>query len=150
MIVLDENFPESQRQILKAWHIPVRQIGVEIRRKGIQDDEIIPLLLALRRPTFFTLDGGFYSRRLGHARYCLVCVDVGPYEAAAFVRRLLGHKEFDTETKRMARSFASFTQASSCSVFRPRKRRDWIGSSLIFTSLFPVDPAQEVIVRWTP
>ncbi len=101
MILLDENFPESQRQLLKAWRIPIRQIGVEISRKGVQDDEIIPLLLSLRRPTFFTLDGGFYSRRLCHARYCLVCVDVAPYEAAAFVRRFLGHKDFDTEAKRM-------------------------------------------------
>ena len=92
MIVLDENFPESQRQLLKAWRIPVRQIGVEISRKGIQDDEIIPLL--------FTLDSDFFSRRLCHARYCLVCVDVAPYEAAAFVRRFLRHQDFDTEAKR--------------------------------------------------
>ena len=101
MIILDENFPESQRQLLKAWRIPVRQIGVEISRKGIQDDEIIPLLLRLRQPTFFTLDNDFYSRRLCHARYCLVCVDVAQYEAAAFVRRFLHHPNFDTEVKRL-------------------------------------------------
>ena len=102
MIILDENFPESQRQLLKAWRVPVRQIGVEISRKGIQDDEIIPLLLRGRRSTLFTLDNDFYLRRLCHARYCLVCVDVAQYEAAAFVRRLLRHKDFDTETKRVA------------------------------------------------
>jgi len=101
VIILDENFPESQRQLLKVWRIPVRQIGVEISRKGIQDDEIIPLLLGLRRPTFFTLDNDFYSRSLCHARYCLVCVDVSQYEAAVFVRRFLRHKDFDTEAKRM-------------------------------------------------
>ena len=100
MILLDENFPESQRQLLKAWRVPVRQIGVEISRKGIQDEEIIPLLLRLRQPTFFTLDDDFYSRSLCHARYCLVCVDVVQYEAAAFVRRFLRHKDFDTEAKR--------------------------------------------------
>ena len=100
MILLDENFPESQRQLLKAWRIPIRQIGVEISRKGIQDEEIIPLLLRLRQPTFFTLDDDFYSRSLCHARYCLVCVDVAQYEAAAFVRRFLRHKDFDTEAKR--------------------------------------------------
>jgi hypothetical protein len=101
VIILDENFPESQRQLLKAWHIPIRQIGVEISRKGIQDDEIIPFLLGLRRPTFFTLDDDFYSRHRRHARYSLVCVDVAQYEAAAFVRRFLRHKDFDTEAKRM-------------------------------------------------
>jgi len=72
MIMLDENFLESQRQLLQ----------------GMQDDEIIPFLLQRRRTTFFTLDMDFYQRRLCHARYCLVCVDVGQYEAAAFVRRL--------------------------------------------------------------
>ena len=68
----------------------------------MQDEEIIPFLLQRRRVTFFTLDLGFYKRHLCHARYCLVCIDVGQYEAAAFVRRLLHHRQFDTEAKRMA------------------------------------------------
>ena len=55
-----------------------------------------------RRTTFFTLDLGFYRRQLCHGRYCLVCVDVGQYAAAAFVRRLLRHPQFDTEAKRLA------------------------------------------------
>ncbi len=101
MIILDENFPESQRQLFRAWRISVRQVGVEISRKGIQDDEIIPLLLRLRQPTFFTLDDDFYTRRRCHARYCLVCVDVAQYEAAAFARRFLRHPDFDTDAKRM-------------------------------------------------
>jgi len=67
----------------------------------MKDDEIIPLLLQLRRLTFFSLDFDFYKRSLCHARYCLVCLDVGQYEAAAFARRLLGYREFDTETRRM-------------------------------------------------
>jgi len=70
-------------------------------RKGMKDDEIIPLLCSLRRPTFFTRDLGFYERDLCHAQYCLVCIAVGQYEAAAFVRRLLRHPEFDTQAKRM-------------------------------------------------
>ena len=102
MIVLDENFPESQRQLLRGWRISLRQIGYEVGRKGMQDDEIIPFLLQRRRTTFFTLDMGFYQRRRCHARYCLVSVDVGQYEAAAFVRRLLRHRQFDTEAKRLA------------------------------------------------
>jgi hypothetical protein len=66
------------------------------------EEEIIPFLLQRRRVTFFTLDLGFYRRALCHACYCLVCVDVGQYEAAAFVRRLLRHRQFDTEAKRLA------------------------------------------------
>ena len=45
MIVIDENFPESQRQLLRGWRIPIRQIGYEVGRKGMKDDEIIALLL---------------------------------------------------------------------------------------------------------
>jgi len=101
MIVLDENFPESQRQLLRGWRVPLRQIGYEVGRKGLKDDEIVPFLLGCRRPTFFTLDQGFYRRHLCHARYSLVCVDVGQYAAAAFVRRLLRHPQFDTEAKRL-------------------------------------------------
>jgi hypothetical protein len=101
MIILDENFPESQRQLLRGWRVQLRQIGYEVGRKGLKDDEILPFLLGRRRATFFTLDQGFYRRHLCHARYCLVCVDVRQYAAAAFVRRLLRHRWFDTEAKRL-------------------------------------------------
>jgi len=92
--ILDENILESQRQILRSQHVPIRQVGHDVGRKGMKDDEIIPLLCSLRRPTFFTRD-------LCHARYCLVCMVVRKNEAAAFVRRLLRHPEFDTQAKRM-------------------------------------------------
>jgi hypothetical protein len=67
----------------------------------VPDEEVIPFLLRRRRSTFFTLDLDFYQRQLCHARYCLVCVDVGQSAAAAFVRRLLRHRAFDTDAKRM-------------------------------------------------
>lgn len=44
MILLDENFPESQHQLLRSWRIRPQQIGYEIGRKGMQDEEIIPFL----------------------------------------------------------------------------------------------------------
>ena len=91
MNILDENILESQRALLRAWRIPVRQIGHEVGRKGLQDEEIIPLLLTLHHPTLFTRDLGFYSRQLCHADYSLVILAVGQYEAAHFVRRLLRH-----------------------------------------------------------
>jgi hypothetical protein len=98
--VLDEHILEDQRRLLRSWRIPVRQIGPDIGRKGMKDPEIIALMLALRRPTFFTLDFDFYKRSLCHLRYCLVCMDVGQHEAAIFVRRFLRHPEFDTAAKR--------------------------------------------------
>jgi len=99
--VLDENFPPNLRQLLRSWHVPVRHIGYDTGRKGMKDDEIIPFLLSLRRPTLFTLDLGFYRRNLCHTRYSLVCLNVEQPEAASFVRRLLRHSEFDAQAKRM-------------------------------------------------
>lgn len=101
MIVLDENFPDSQRLILAGWCIAVRQIGQEVGRDGMQDEEIIPLLHQLARPTFLTLDADFFRPTLCHARYCLVFLDVDQYEAATFIRRTLRHESFDTTAKRM-------------------------------------------------
>lgn len=101
MNILDENIPESQRQLLRGWRVPVRQIGYDVGPQGLKDDEIILLLLQLRRATFFTLDFDFYKRGLVHGRYCLVCMDVRKQDAAIFVRRFLSHPEFDSVAKRM-------------------------------------------------
>jgi hypothetical protein len=101
MIILDENFPESQRQLLRSWRVRFRQIGFEIGQSGLKDHLIIPFLHHLTNPTFFTLDHGFDNPRYLHAGYCLVHLDVGQYEAAVFVRRVLQHKDFNTQAKRM-------------------------------------------------
>jgi hypothetical protein len=99
--ILDENILESQRPLLRRWRIPIRQIGAEAGRKGMSDQEIIVLLQQLRQPTFFTRDVDFYRRDLCHARYCLVWLDVAAAEAAEYIRRLLRHKENNTQAKRM-------------------------------------------------
>jgi len=99
--VLDENILESQRQLLRNWRIPVRQIGHELGRKDMADEALIPFLLTLRRPTLFTRDLGLYDRPLCHARYCVVTLAVHQHEAAHFVRRLLSQRVFSTQAKRM-------------------------------------------------
>jgi len=99
--ILDENFPPQQRQLLRIWRVSVRHIGYDIEQQGMKDDRIIPFLLGLRRPTFFTLDADFYRPSLCHSHYCLAYLDVRLDEAATFVRRLLRHLEFDTQAKRM-------------------------------------------------
>jgi hypothetical protein len=101
MNILDENISRIQRQLLQAWHVPIRHIGYEIGRKGMKDDEIIPFLLTLQQPTFFTLDWDCFKHSLCHARYGLVYLDVSRDESALFIRRLLRHQEFDTQAKRM-------------------------------------------------
>ncbi len=101
MNILDENVHAEARTRLRSWRIRVHQIGHDAGRKAIQDDEIIPLLLGFRRPTFFTRDRGFYQRALCHARYSVVVMEVHPEEVATFVRRLLRHPAFDTEATRL-------------------------------------------------
>ena len=73
MNILDENIIENQRQLLRRWRIAVRHLGYDVGRQGMQDEEIIPFLHPLRRPTFFTRDLDFYASRLCHRRYCLEC-----------------------------------------------------------------------------
>ena len=99
MIVLDENIPKNQTALLESWRIHFRQIGVDLGRSGMADEDIIPLLLRQSQPPLFTRDKGFYSPGLGHRRYCLVVLAVGKDEAASFVRRFLRHTEFNTRSK---------------------------------------------------
>src|SRR5688572_7222203 len=76
MIVLDEQMRQDQRRILADWHIAFRQIGREVATAGFKDGQIIPFLLTLKRPTFFTHDQGFFKFRLCHPRYSLVWLNV--------------------------------------------------------------------------
>ena len=69
----------------------------------MKDSEIIPVLHALKSPTFFTLDSDFYERHLCHPGYCLAYLDVEDDEAAALIRRFLRHPSFDTQVKRMGK-----------------------------------------------
>jgi len=50
--------------LLDSWRLAPKQIGLDISRKGLKDEEIIPLLRQLHDPTFFTRDVGFYDRKL--------------------------------------------------------------------------------------
>lgn len=100
MIVLDENVFESQRIQLVRWRIHHCQIGRDVARKGMLDDEIIPLLRRLRRPTFVTRDNYFFHKHLCNDRYCLAFCDVRPLEAADYVRRFVRHAEFKNWSQR--------------------------------------------------
>jgi hypothetical protein len=101
MNILDDNIMASQRQHLRSWRIPVRQIGVDLGHKGLQDAEILPLLQYLHRPTFFTRDHGFYRREICHQQYSLVCLEVAPEEVAIFARRVLRHSRLNTQAKHL-------------------------------------------------
>ena len=101
MILLDENIASSQRRFLQRANVRFSQIGYEDSRKGIQDDEIISLLNQRAHVTLFTRDDDFYQSRFCHSNYCIVLLDVPGSQAAEFIRRLLKHKSFRTQAKRM-------------------------------------------------
>ena len=103
MNLLDENIPDCQRQLLRSWRIPVRQIGHEIWNQGIKDENIIQLLHRQRAVTFFTRDSDFFYRHLCHPNYCLVNLSIGQYESASFIRRFLRHPEFNKQVNRMGK-----------------------------------------------
>ena len=100
MNILDENIPASQRQLLEKWRFRPRQIGFNVGRRGLQDDEIIVYLQQLRRPTFFTRDEDFYDKKLVLAKFALLYLAVEKLEVAHFVRRVLRHPALDTQAKR--------------------------------------------------
>jgi len=103
MNILDENIIHSQREKLRRWRIPYRQIGEELSRSGIQDSEVIPLLMGLKAPTFFTRDFDYFQPELRHSRYCLVWLNIRPDEVAFHVRQFLRHPAFRTHEQRLGR-----------------------------------------------
>ena len=127
MIVLDENVFESQRVELRSRRAHLCQIGYDVGRKGMQDDQIITLLPTLRRPSFFSRDRDFFTKTLCRGDYCLIYLDVGPLAVARFIRQLLRHSEFKTWSQR--RGCVARVAASGISVWRVRAARvaryDW-------------------------
>jgi hypothetical protein len=103
MNVLDENVRDDQRTLLRQWRIPFRQIGKELARAGIQDENLLPLLHRLKRPTFFTQDEDFFKRQLCRRAYCLVWLDVSNIEVAFYMRRFLRHRTFRTQRQRLGK-----------------------------------------------
>jgi hypothetical protein len=102
--ILDEAISAPECERLHAYKIHFRQIGLGVGRAGMKDrEDVIPLLHRLKRPTFFTLDHGFYHPTLLHQGCCLVFLDVWDDEAAEYIRRFLRHPEFRTQSQRMGK-----------------------------------------------
>lgn len=88
----------------------------------MQDDDIIPLLLELRRPTFVTLDSDYYRRDLCHERYSVVYLEIDEDDVAEFVRRFLRLREFNAQAKRMGTVIRA--SAAGISYWRRRVQRE--------------------------
>jgi hypothetical protein len=120
--ILDENVVEPQQYILRKKHVRFRLIGEEIGRRGMEDDQIIPLLHKLKQRTFFTFDEDFYDRRLCHKGYCLVHLDIEEDLAADYVCRLLGHPSLKSKAKRMGKVIR--VKTTGLSIWRIREENE--------------------------
>ena len=103
MNVLDENIRDTQADYLRKIGLACRKIGSDLAARGTSDSDIIPLLLELKRPTFFTHDSDFWDARLCHSGYCLAYLEIKPRDAAGYIRRFLRHASFDTAGARMGK-----------------------------------------------
>ena len=101
MTILDEDIPEDQYERLRSWRFRIGRIGVDVGWLGMTDREILTLLHSLNRPTFFSLDRGFFRRKFYHPGYCLAYLDVEEAHAAEYIRRTLRHHELSTRGRRM-------------------------------------------------
>jgi hypothetical protein len=105
MLIIDESISEFEIWQLRRWGFRLRAIGPDLGNKSISDEDILPLLLRLKRPTFFTRDRDFWQQALCHHGYCLVYVDVLEEEGeiAAHVRRFLRHRDFKVSAQRLGK-----------------------------------------------
>lgn len=51
MLVLDENLPAAQQLLLRKWRVHFRVVGVEVATWGTLDENLLPALHRLPRPT---------------------------------------------------------------------------------------------------
>ena len=57
MLIIGENISDIEVWRLREWRIHVRQIGSDVARASIADENIIPVLHRLKQPTLFTPAG---------------------------------------------------------------------------------------------
>jgi hypothetical protein len=101
--VLDENITRDQADLLRGWGIRFRSISRDLANQGIGDDDIVPLLLRLKKPTLLTRDSDFFDRTLVHAAYALVWFDVERNETAFFIRHFLRDRRFRMSAQRLGK-----------------------------------------------
>jgi hypothetical protein len=103
--VLDENITRDQADLLSRWGIRFRSISLDLGAQGLADEEIIPLLLRLKKPTLLTRDVDFFDQTLAHNSYALVWLDVDRNETAFFIRRFLRDRRFRRNAQRLGKVF---------------------------------------------
>jgi hypothetical protein len=104
-VVLDEQLDVHLRDALSRW-TTVSLLTSLCPHEHVLDDRVPSLLLRLNQPTFITIDGGFWKRRLCHPGYCIVYFSLTDNEQTALpslLRDLVRFPEFHTRASRMGK-----------------------------------------------
>jgi hypothetical protein len=124
--VLDENITRDQAELLARWGIRARSIGRDLGAQGLADEEIVPLLLKLKKPTLLTRDSDFFDVTLAHRAYALVFFETHPSETAYFIRRFLRHTAFRESAQRLGKVIRVHQHGiESCAKSRPPVHVPW-------------------------
>ncbi len=114
MILLDENITHDQKIALEKARYKIKQVVVDVLRKGTQDEQIISWLQKQNRIVFCTLDDDFYKAILTHSSYCILHLDVERDEVSFYIRKFFRHAHFNSWRKqsgkiiRLSHAFISF------------------------------------------
>lgn len=105
-LVLDDQL-DLQKTLppLKGWMTAVRLQDLR-PDENILDDRVPALLLTLNKPTFVTIDHGFWKNELCHPKYCILYFALNKNkqdQLPPLLRRLFHLSEFRTRAKRMGK-----------------------------------------------
>jgi hypothetical protein len=118
---------------LQRWTTAQSLRGLR-RGEHVLDDRVPEILLTLNRPTFVTIDPGFWHRRLCHPGYCIVYFALRDRQQPLLpdlLRALFRLSEFRTRNLRMGKvARVSQVQIDFWEFQKPgRTRLTWTGSS---------------------
>lgn len=106
LIVLDDQLlPGLVQAPIRVWATAQRLRDLR-PAEVIKDDRVPSLLRELKRPTFITIDTGFYDRSLCDPAYCLLYFalrDDQQSQLSGLLRRLFRLPEFKTRAVRMGK-----------------------------------------------
>ena len=106
MLIFDEQINrEAVIEPVRSWAKAHRLIEVR-PKEHIYDDRIPHLLRKLNRPTFITIDEGFWNRKLRDKSYCILFLalrDRQQPKIPYLLRKLLRLPNFKTKTLRMGK-----------------------------------------------
>src|SRR5258708_16672019 len=103
LFVLDDQLDASAvLPIIQKWAKVTRLRDLRIGQQ-VLDDRVPSILLAINKPTFLTIDQGFWSRRWCNPNYCVLYFALRSDQQARIpdlLRRLMRLPEFQTQSRR--------------------------------------------------